>query len=54
MNRVVKVVSGLDSIGLHSVQLDTQSLIELYYNSYNPKTSTHEKLPDIDKLKITK
>ncbi len=54
MDRVIKVQSGLESIGLHSVQLDTQSLIELYYNSYNPKTSTHEKMPDIGKLRLTK
>lgn len=53
-NRIIKVQSGLDSVGLHSVQLDTQSLIELYYNSYNPKTSANEKLPDVNSLRVTK
>jgi len=46
------VISGLTSIGLHSVQLDTQGLIELYYNSYNPGTSNSQKMTDINKLRI--
>ncbi len=46
------VIGGLTSMGLHSVQLDTQGLIELYYNSYNPGTSSSQKMTDINKLRI--
>jgi hypothetical protein len=52
MRRVDNVVGGLASIGLSLRQLDTQSLIELYYNTYNPKTSANEKLPDIGQLRV--
>ena len=52
-HRVDNVVSGLTSIGLNAVQLDTQSLIELYYNTYNPVTSANQKLADVDKLRVT-
>ncbi|NTW22303.1 hypothetical protein HGA34_02010 [Candidatus Falkowbacteria bacterium] len=51
--RVDNVMSGLASIGLKSVELDTQSLIELYYNTYNPVVSAHEKLVDVKKLRVT-
>lgn len=51
--RVENVIGGLSSIGLKSVELDTQGLIELFYNTYNPTTSAREKLVDVDKLRIT-
>ena len=51
--RVDNVISGLSSIGLNAVQLDTQSLIELYYNSYNPDTSSNQKLVDVNQLRVT-
>ena len=50
--RVDNVMSGLGSVGLNAVQLDTQSLIELYYNSYNPSTSTNQKLVDVKQLRV--
>ncbi|MEI8360988.1 MAG: hypothetical protein WCG01_02575 [bacterium] len=50
--RVDGVISGLGSIGLNVVELDTQSLIELYYNTYNPMTSGNQKMVDIDKLRV--
>jgi type IV secretory pathway VirB4 component len=50
--RVDHVVGNLNSIGLKSIVLDTQSLIELYYNSYNPGVSEREKLADISELKV--
>ena len=50
--RIENVVGGLNSIGLNSIQLDTQSLIELYYNTYNPQTSMNEKLADVKHLRI--
>jgi hypothetical protein len=52
MRRVDNVTSGLASIGLNSVQLDTQGLIELYYNSYNPSTSGNQKLVDVNELRV--
>ena len=51
--RVDNVMSGLGSVGLNAVQLDTQSLIELYYNSYNPSTSTNQKLVDVKQLRTS-
>lgn len=51
--RVGNIMSGLGSMGLNSVQLDTQSIIELLYNTYNPKTSDHQKLADIKELRIS-
>jgi len=50
--RVESVMSGLASMSLASVELDTQSLIELYYNTYNPTTSANQKLVDVDQLRL--
>ena len=47
---VDKILSGLASMGLRSQVLDTQSLIELFYNTYNPTVARNEKLEDINKL----
>lgn len=52
--RVRKVSSGLASIGLQIASLDTQSLIELYYNTYNPDVAFAEQLEDVSKLQIEK
>lgn len=52
MQRVEYAMMGLSSMGLQSVLLDTQSLIELYYNVYNPVVSDNEKLADVHKLRI--
>ncbi len=46
------VLGGLSSIGLNAVQLDTQSLIELYYNTYNPTVSNTQRLVDIGQLRV--
>ncbi len=46
------VRSGLLSFGVTSVVLDTQSLIELFYNTYNPATSKNQKLADIEDLQV--
>jgi hypothetical protein len=51
--RVDSIASGLASAGLKTVQLDTQGLIELYYNTYNPVTSENEKLTAMKNLRIT-
>ena len=50
--RIDNIINGLNSIGLNAVLLDTQSLIELYYNTYNPSTSTNQKLIDINHLRV--
>jgi hypothetical protein len=50
--RLDNVTSGLDSIGLNTIELDTQSLIELYYNTYNPVTSVNQKIGPVDQLRL--
>jgi hypothetical protein len=50
--RVDSVVSGLASANLSSARLDTQGLIELFYNSYNPQTSENQRLTDVNNLRI--
>jgi hypothetical protein len=51
-HRIDNIISGLASIGLNAVQLDTQGLIELYYNTYNPRTSDNQKLADVKDLRV--
>ncbi len=48
--RISNVIGGLSGMGLNSVLLETQGLIELFYNLYNPETSPQEKLVETDKL----
>ena len=43
-NRVQSVMSGLQQIGVQSIPLDTEELIELYYDSYNPDTATRQQI----------
>jgi type IV secretory pathway VirB4 component len=50
--RTSQVSSGLSSMSLSAVQLDTQSLIELYYNVYNPDLSENEPLTEIERLQL--
>jgi len=49
---VSNIQGSLKSIGLDTVVLDTQGLIELYYNSYNPKTSLNQTLKDVSQLEL--
>jgi len=51
--RLENVMGGLASMGVNSAPLDTQSLIELFYNTYNPETSVNQKLAEIKELKAT-
>lgn len=46
------VVSGLASVSVTAARLDTQSLIELYYTTYNPDVREQQKLADINKLQV--
>jgi hypothetical protein len=50
--RVDNVISILNSLGLKAVPLDTQSLIELFYNTYNPSESANQKLVEVEKLNL--
>ena len=47
-NRVDNVVAGMFQIGVQSIQLDTKSLGELYYNFYNPDTAVRQPLGDFE------
>lgn len=50
--RVNVVKSGLASMMVNSQMLDTQSLIELYYNTYNPALSGRQKMTEMGKLRV--
>jgi type IV secretory pathway VirB4 component len=52
MQRVELIRNGLTSMGLESVQLDTQGLIELYYTAYNPDVYDYQELKDISKIRL--
>lgn len=49
-NRVQAVLGGLLQCGVQGLPLDTQELIELYYDAYNPDTATRQQLKDFDGL----
>jgi len=45
------IASGLGSLGLRCIQLNTQEIIELFYNTYNPELAAAEKLLPLEELK---
>ena len=49
-NRVQAVLGGLQQCNIQGLPLDTQELIELYYDSYNPDTATRQQLQDFSDL----
>ena len=49
-NRVQAVLSGLMQCGVKGLPLDTQELIELFYDTYNPDTATRQQLKDFNNL----
>jgi hypothetical protein len=51
-NRVQAVMQGLLECGVQSLPLDTQELIELYYDAYNPDTATRQHLQKFDDLTV--
>lgn len=51
--RVANVLNGLLGMGLNAVRLDTQSLIELYYNTYNPDIASREKMVNVQDIQVT-
>lgn len=49
-NRVQAILSGLLQTGVQGLPLDTQELIELYYDAYNPDTATRQQLKNFNDL----
>lgn len=52
MQRVNQVAIGLQSFGLRLVPLQTQELLELYYQAYNPVTSRNQRLHNVSQMRI--
>jgi hypothetical protein len=51
-NRVQAVLAGLQQCGIQGLPLDTQELIELYYDTYNPDTATRQQLKNFDDINV--
>ena len=51
-NRVQAVLGGLQQCGIQGLPLDTQELIELYYDTYNPDTATRQQLKNFDDINV--
>lgn len=49
-NRVQAVLGGLLQTGVQGLPLDTQELIELFYDAYNPDTATRQQLKNFNDL----
>lgn len=49
-NRVQATLGGLLQSGIQGLPLDTQELIELYYDTYNPDTATRQQLKNFNDL----
>lgn len=52
MQRISHIQGGLSSLGLRSEMLQTQELIELFYNIYNPDISEKKGLANIEELEM--
>lgn len=50
--RVGLVLSGLRSVGLSTQILDTQALIELFYNTYNPSSTQKKRIENINDMQV--
>lgn len=51
-NRIQAVMNGLQQCQVQSLPLDTEELIELYYDAYNPDTATRQKLKNFGSLQM--
>lgn len=49
-NRVQAVLDGLLQASIQGLPLDTEELIELYYDTYNPDTATRQNIKDFGSL----
>lgn len=54
LQRVNQVVGSLNAMGLHTIVLDTEELVELLYNSYNLDTSSPIQIKKIEELDLIK
>lgn len=52
LQRVEYIMMGLNSMGLSAAVLDTQSLIELFYNLYNPSVAKNQKMANVSELRV--
>lgn len=52
MQRVDLVTSSLGSLGVQTVMLNTQEIVELFYNIYNPDLSEKGKIAELGELSI--
>lgn len=52
--RIGNIQGNLQSMGVESQVLDTQGLIELFYNVYNPITGSNQKITDLSQLNLEK
>jgi hypothetical protein len=43
-------MQGLAQCGIQSLPLDTEELIELYYDAYNPDTATRQEIKNFNDL----
>ena len=50
--RIDTISGGLSSMGLMAAKLDTQGLIELFYNAYNQETAANQPLDNVEKINI--
>lgn len=50
--RLRQVEGGLKSMGLEVARLDTQSLIELFYSTFNPDIAASEPLAPLDQIQV--
>lgn len=51
-NRVQAVLGGLQQCSIQGLPLDTQELIELYYDTYNPDTATRQQLKNFEDISV--
>ncbi len=50
--RIDRVAGSLQGMGVSAVELDTQSLVELFYNTYNLEIYNQQKLTDLDNVQV--
>lgn len=50
--RVDHIIAGLSGTGVKIVPLNTEEIIELLYNSYNPSTHSNSIIKNVDKIEL--
>jgi type IV secretory pathway VirB4 component len=51
-NRVQSILGGLNQSNIQGLPLDTQELIELYYDTYNPDTATNQQIKNFEDMNV--